>query len=288
MRKYLLYHNNQLLHKNKKRKFRKLKSTNDHENFKRQRNKVNVLTRKAKNHYHQTQLKESASNPEKFWRTLKSIFPIKEKVPCTKSFLVENNITTDSNTIANTFCTFFTDAASKVKSKAILLKDLIWAKSQQIYPKTYNNFRLKQIQIPEIYKQLRKLQKKKASGNDNLPPCYLKDIATCLAEPLCYIINLSIKTGIVPSDFKHGRVIPVYKSGSKSNMDNYRPITVLPACYLKDVFTTRSQIILNKPNYYLISNLASGSNEVQSMQQLYSLTPFEKYGKWRYDRLNLH
>ena len=35
--------------------------------------------------------------------------------------------------------------------------------------------------------------------------------------------------GIVPSEFKQGKIIPIYKSGKKSDIDNYRPIPILPA-----------------------------------------------------------
>ena len=42
------------------------------------------------------------------------------------------------------------------------------------------------------------------------------------------MINISIKTGIVPECFKLGNATPVYKSGLKQVFDNYRPITVLP------------------------------------------------------------
>jgi hypothetical protein len=44
------------------------------------------------------------------------------------------------------------------------------------------------------------------------------------------VINLSIQTGVVPKEFKIGKATPIYKSGSKQDMDNYRPITVLPIC----------------------------------------------------------
>ena len=39
---------------------------------------------------------------------------------------------------------------------------------------------------------------------------------------------MSIETGLVPSDWKIAKVIPVFKSGNKSDLDNYRPISVLP------------------------------------------------------------
>ena len=50
-----------------------------------------------------------------------------------------------------------------------------------------------------------------------------------LVPSLGYIYNLSLKTGCVPSDFKLARVTPIYKGkGDKSELGNYRPISVVP------------------------------------------------------------
>ena len=61
----------------------------------------------------------------------------------------------------------------------------------------------------------------KAAGPDNLPQGFLKDFFVIIAKPLVHVINLSIATGIIT---------PVYKSGPENDMDNYRPINVLPVC----------------------------------------------------------
>jgi len=50
-----------------------------------------------------------------------------------------------------------------------------------------------------------------------------------ITKPLCYIINLSLQTGLFPSDLKAARVTPIFKSGQKDSFDNYRPISILPA-----------------------------------------------------------
>jgi len=43
-----------------------------------------------------------------------------------------------------------------------------------------------------------------------------------------FLVNLSLSTGSVPDEWKKARVVPLYKSGGRENMDNYRPISILP------------------------------------------------------------
>jgi hypothetical protein len=56
----------------------------------------------------------------------------------------------------------------------------------------------------------------------------LKDVAHEIAVPIAYIINLSLRSGRVPNDWKIAEVIPLHKSGCKDDPNNYRPISILP------------------------------------------------------------
>ena len=67
----------------------------------------------------------------------------------------------------------------------------------------------------------------KAPGLDKLPATLVKLAAPYIAKPLAKIFNESLLTGIFPSDWNEAKVIPVYKSGTKSNMNNYRPISII-------------------------------------------------------------
>ena len=93
---------------------------------------------------------------------------------------------------------------------------------------TENQFTFNAVKESEILKELRNLKRRKASGLDNFPPGLLKDAALVLTKPLTFIINLSLETGVVPSEWKVAKVIPLYKSGSQAEIDNYRPISILP------------------------------------------------------------
>eukprot|EP00794_Sanderia_malayensis_P004093 gene4093-4647_t len=61
------------------RKFRKTKAEVDQAAYKEKRNAVNVAMRKAKSSYHRKLLSENAGNPNRFWRTIRSIYPSKPK-----------------------------------------------------------------------------------------------------------------------------------------------------------------------------------------------------------------
>ena len=132
------------------RKFLNSKSAEDFDAFKKQRNKVNVRVRKAKNQHSRSMLIESASNPNRFWKALKNIFSVKEKASCSKMFLINNVLTTDTKKIAAGFCSFFTNVANHLKTKSLHLKNFVWARPAPTYPKTYNTFRFKEVAVAEV------------------------------------------------------------------------------------------------------------------------------------------
>ena len=74
-----------------------------------------------------------------------------------------------------------------------------------------------------------KLKPKTSSGIDELSTKLLRDTVEKVIEPLTYIINKSLDTGIIPDDLKIAKVIPIYKSSDPSLLKNYRPISLLPA-----------------------------------------------------------
>lgn len=60
----------------------------------------------------------------------------------------------------------------------------------------------------------------------------IKRSITAICEPLAHIINTSFMTGVVPSQLKVAKVIPVFKKGDSSFVSNYRPISIL-TCFPK-------------------------------------------------------
>ena len=63
---------------------------------------------------------------------------------------------------------------------------------------------------------------------DKISTKVLRVEAPDAAQPLTKYFNKSIVLGQFPSEWKAARVIPVFKKGQRTMLDNYRPISILP------------------------------------------------------------
>ena len=55
----------------------------------------------------------------------------------------------------------------------------------------------------------------------------LRNTAFSISSSLYKLFNLSLSTGHFPTDWKSSNIIPVFKSGDKSLVSNYQPISLL-------------------------------------------------------------
>ena len=74
---------------------------------------------------------------------------------------------------------------------------------------------------------MRDIDNSKAAGIDRLSGRFLKDGANALVKPIKDICNLSISLNKSPSAFKLAKVKPIFKKGWKTNVSNYRLISLL-------------------------------------------------------------
>ena len=100
----------------------------------------------------------------------------------------------------------------------------------QNYPfniKQINNLNMPTITAPIVYKYLLEVKNSTQTGSDNIPGCILKKCAKILCHPLSTIFNLSILNGHFAKIWKISYILPLYKSGLKSDVTNYRGIASL-------------------------------------------------------------
>jgi hypothetical protein len=72
------------------------------------------------------------------------------------------------------------------------------------------------------------LSLKKATGSDGIPVKVWKDNIDILAPVLTNIVNDMLESGTYPDILKIAAVKPIHKKGSKTNIENYRGISLLP------------------------------------------------------------
>ena len=83
------------------------------------------------------------------------------------------------------------------------------------------------ITLDEITEAAKNLQSKSSTDANGISSSFLKNVLAAILHPVQHIFNRSLATGMVPSQFKQAKVIPVFKSGDQDNVDNYRPISLL-------------------------------------------------------------
>ena len=67
-----------------------------------------------------------------------------------------------------------------------------------------------------------------ATGLDGIPCKLLKLSSSIVGLSLAYIFKSCIDTEIYPNEWKIAKVTPLFKKGSKRELGNYQPISVLP------------------------------------------------------------
>ena len=88
---------------------------------------------------------------------------------------------------------------------------------------------LEPMESHDILSVTSKLKSRLSSGHDNISTQLLQDTIQSIHRPLTYLINQSFAKGVVPNQLKLAKVIPIHKSSDKSQLKNYRPVSLLPA-----------------------------------------------------------
>ena len=91
---------------------------------------------------------------------------------------------------------------------------------------------------------------------------FVKIAAEILSPVLAVLINASFGLGIFPSCLKIAKVVLVFKSGYKSKVTNYRPISLLSVFskVLKKIVYTRTNNFLNYDSFFAPTQYGFRSN----------------------------
>ncbi|XP_034946175.1 uncharacterized protein [Chelonus insularis] len=137
--------------------------------------------------------------------------------------LTENGIIFENSGIANSFVNFFTNIGINLANKIVMPNEdcptkLVNHNNSSIFLKPTSSF--------EIEKVIAGL-KVKSGGVDGIGCKVLKLLAKNISTVLENIFNSCISIGCWPKALKTAEIIPVYKSGDRHQLTNYRPISLI-------------------------------------------------------------
>jgi len=79
----------------------------------------------------------------------------------------------------------------------------------------------------DTYNALISLDLHKTTGIDGIGPQLLKNCAPLLYGPLNFLFNLTLLKHTIPLEWCTHCIVPVFKSGDRGSVSNYRPISLL-------------------------------------------------------------
>ena len=169
----------------------------------------------------------SKGDSSKLWKLIKELAPNSSKTAPTT--LKDGDTTiTSTPSLCKTFNKYFSTVVNQYLPESNQAPDFHKLNDSVKSKITEDNvLSIPLLTCDEVQKSLSELDSNKATGLDGLSSKILKLSASVIASPLTVIFNQSISYGHFPIQWKTARITPVHKSGSRTDKNNYRPISIL-------------------------------------------------------------
>ena len=119
---------------------------------------------------------------------------------------------------------------------------------------------------------LQHLKPNKATGPDDIPAKFLKEVSIEISPLISFIFQASLDQGQIPSDWKQARVAPVFKKGDRHQAANYRPISLTSILCKTLEHILHSTIITHLEHHNLLSDLQHRFRKKRSTESQLILT----------------
>ena len=127
----------------------------------------------------------------------------------------------DKLTISNAFNNYFVEIGPQLgRSINTTVNHLTYVKSSS------NSMFMPYVEKHGIIEIVYRL-KESSPDRDSIPASVAKATIQSYIKPLPSLINSSFENGLFPDELKITKVIPIFNNGDKTDIPNYRPISVL-------------------------------------------------------------
>ena len=201
--------------RNKWDRYKYTKTRYDYEQYRTALYRFNTGKEEAIRRYEMNIIANKRSRPKSYYDYVGS----KNKYCDTKMSIKSNDgIITDDKECADEFNNFFSSIFTQGQ-----------ANMAEYESDTFRQFpSMDDVEITEhmVRTEILKLDHNKASGPDEVPARLLIDAVDVFTPILTKIIQISYEKSVVPENLKSGNVVPIHKSGDKTDVRNYRPVSL--------------------------------------------------------------
>lgn len=222
--------------------------------FKKKSYEVTKLIQDTRDSYYYNKFTQNSKNPRKMWNLVNTLAVNKIQQNCAPPTLIfDSREIKDPYKICDTFNEYFSSIGQHLAS---------------LIPKNFHDQRKEALPLPNVSQRLQMASLKPCSeqeilniishldsncsvGLDGINTKTIKCLKYVISNKLADCFNRLFDDGNFPDTLKVAKVTPVYKSGSKTDPGNYRPISVLPVLskILEKLLHTRLQNYLDSINY---------------------------------------
>jgi len=198
--------------------------------FKKIRNKLTKLIKQKKREYNDSTIDKNKKDNKKLWKHLKQIVSKKPKNSVSK-VQFDNKICDKNEDIADNFNKFFIDSITEING-AILNSSQNNNNCDNLLINTINDnnegwLSFREVTSKELSDIVNKLENK-ACTEDGINAEVIKKAWPYINEQFVKLVNMSLKTGEFPAEWKNSLITPIQKIQNTIKANEFRPINVLP------------------------------------------------------------
>jgi hypothetical protein len=195
--------------------------------YKKLRNNVVAMIKKAKNDYYNKLLENDKKQPKELWRKLKILLPGNNTQ--TLEVVFEDGVAyNDPAKISERFNKFFISSIEEivngVRQQTFIYQTARFNCDHSISIK-FNKFKM--IDMKD-FKNALATMKNTGGGESGITTSILRDATGVIADRFIDLINSSLMSGVFPEKWKTSIVIPVPKVPKAKKCNEFRPINTVP------------------------------------------------------------
>ena len=199
----------------------------------------NVIKQAKRSHYRKL-FNDSKNDMKKTWKGISELIG-RSKKENINSIVFQDREISDDVGISNLLNHHFSSVAANLE---LNLPERDTISPTVFIENSSNSFYMFPVTVNEVHKIIISLNDTRY-GMDEISTSIFKRCSLIFAVPIAELLRFSLEAGVFPTCLKEASITPIYKSGKRTDMNNYRPIAILPL--LSKIF---EKIVHNRLNNF--------------------------------------